>query len=262
MKKPFKSSLKRVQDVFDNLLAQETINKKYYLIVKKMLSNYSVFDKFYFPEVVVDELLNLSYDYMEQVDKHLHFSELLCYLNSEVNSNDSLQFFFADYLGILTFVIRKENDLYILDINKNYIDFVHVAGFDVKYHLPITIDDDRLADDDANHKFNHFQNILFSINALTLLINTNVTTEIVKHSGSFNNGKNEIYKNPFNSNFNLINVDKTFFTNLYVENEFGVKGHFRLQPYGKGKSKVKKIYIREFKKTGYRRVAGKIKAGF
>lgn len=66
-----------------------------------------------------------------------------------------------------------------------------------------------------------------------------------------------LYKNDTNSKIQIL--DSTWFTTLIQSNEFNVRGHFRLQPYGPQKMHRKLIWINEFKKSGYHRIAGKEK---
>lgn len=50
-------------------------------------------------------------------------------------------------------------------------------------------------------------------------------------------------------------VDSTWFTTIIRSEGFGVKGHFRLQPYGPALTQRKLIYIAPFEKKGYTRRA-------
>lgn len=59
--------------------------------------------------------------------------------------------------------------------------------------------------------------------------------------------------------FNIEVVDSTWFTSIIREKGFGVRGHFRLQPCGEGLKEKKLIWINDFEKTGYTRIAGKLK---
>jgi hypothetical protein len=51
--------------------------------------------------------------------------------------------------------------------------------------------------------------------------------------------------------FNISHLDSKWFTNLVQSNEFGVRGHFRLQPYGTERHQKKLIWINDFIKHGY-----------
>lgn len=62
------------------------------------------------------------------------------------------------------------------------------------------------------------------------------------------------YVNDTNSNVKILT--SLWFTNLIQNNEFKVRGHFRLQPYKNGK---KLIWIDSFNKKGYNRSADKLK---
>lgn len=57
------------------------------------------------------------------------------------------------------------------------------------------------------------------------------------------------YKN--DTNFDITYLDCKWFTNLIQSNEFKVRGHFRLQPYGTKRTERKLIWIADFKKHGY-----------
>jgi hypothetical protein len=52
-------------------------------------------------------------------------------------------------------------------------------------------------------------------------------------------------------------VDSSWYTNLVVSGAFGVKGHFRLQPYGHEMKQRRLQWIHDFQKTGYHRKAKK-----
>jgi hypothetical protein len=61
------------------------------------------------------------------------------------------------------------------------------------------------------------------------------------------------YVNETNHKINVL--DSTYFTTISRTEGFGVKGHFRLQPYGPGLSLKRLQWITDFKKTGYTRKA-------
>jgi hypothetical protein len=52
-------------------------------------------------------------------------------------------------------------------------------------------------------------------------------------------------------------IDSRWFRKISRDEEFGVSGHFRLQPYGPGRTQRKLIYINDFIKKGYHREAKK-----
>lgn len=62
------------------------------------------------------------------------------------------------------------------------------------------------------------------------------------------------------TDFSLEVINSTYYTTIIRDEQFGVKGHFRWQPYGEGRSKLKYMYIKDFVKNGYTRKA-KILAG-
>lgn len=57
----------------------------------------------------------------------------------------------------------------------------------------------------------------------------------------------------------VIEVDTFYDESMKVINPFSVTGHFRNQPHGKDRSEIKTIYIDSFMKTGYERIATKLK---
>lgn len=57
------------------------------------------------------------------------------------------------------------------------------------------------------------------------------------------------------TNYKVNVLDSTYFTTISRTEGFGVKGHFRLQPYGPGLSKKRLQWISEYEKTGYTRKA-------
>jgi len=52
-------------------------------------------------------------------------------------------------------------------------------------------------------------------------------------------------------------LDSTWFTTLVKSEGFKVRGHFRLQPYGAGMKEKRLIWIKDFDKHGYTRIAKK-----
>ena len=54
-------------------------------------------------------------------------------------------------------------------------------------------------------------------------------------------------------------IDSTWFTTLINSSAFNVRGHFRLQPFGTDLKEKKLIWIKEFQKSGYKRIAKKEK---
>jgi hypothetical protein len=57
---------------------------------------------------------------------------------------------------------------------------------------------------------------------------------------------------------NILHLDSKWFTNLVKSEGFNVRGHFRLQAYGKGLNDRKLIWINSFSKTGYTAPARKL----
>lgn len=57
------------------------------------------------------------------------------------------------------------------------------------------------------------------------------------------------------SNHKVSILDSTYFTTISRTEGFGVKGHFRLQPYGPGRTRRRLQWIPDFEKKGYTRTA-------
>lgn len=69
-------------------------------------------------------------------------------------------------------------------------------------------------------------------------------------------GPNCVYSNQTKYPIEIIN--STWFTELIKSDAFKVRGHFRLQPFGEGMAKRKLIWINDFQKEGYHRLAKKL----
>ena len=69
----------------------------------------------------------------------------------------------------------------------------------------------------------------------------------------------EKLKNKKVKEIEIIEVDTFYDENISVINPFSVNGHYRNQPFGKGRKETKMIYIDGFMKTGYNRIATKTK---
>lgn len=80
-----------------------------------------------------------------------------------------------------------------------------------------------------------------------------VETKTMKPNEKIWDGPVAKYNNKTRSNIKVI--DSTWYTTTISSGEFTVHGHWRMQPYGPGLTKKKLIWINEFKKDGYTRVA-------
>jgi len=61
--------------------------------------------------------------------------------------------------------------------------------------------------------------------------------------------------------YNVRRLSVAYFKNICRDDEFPVKGHFRLQPYGVGRTQRRLIYADSFMKHGYHLRAGKLTMG-
>lgn len=77
-------------------------------------------------------------------------------------------------------------------------------------------------------------------------------TKIV-NAGRKEHHAGEKYKNETARNIEIL--DSTWFTTIIRSEGFGVKGHFRMQPFGTALSQRKLIWIAPFEKEGYTRTA-------
>lgn len=55
----------------------------------------------------------------------------------------------------------------------------------------------------------------------------------------------------------ITHYDSSWFRKIMIDREFGVRGHFRLQQVGKGRSELRYITVKAYKKQGYHRSARK-----
>ena len=60
---------------------------------------------------------------------------------------------------------------------------------------------------------------------------------------------------------NVRRLDVSYYKNICRDEDFAVRGHFRMQPYGVGRTRRRLIYVDSFVKHGYHRCAGKITVG-
>jgi hypothetical protein len=63
------------------------------------------------------------------------------------------------------------------------------------------------------------------------------------------------------THFNVRRLTVSYYTTICRDESFGVRGHFRMQPFGTGRAERKLIYISPFTKNGYHRRAELLKGG-
>ena len=93
---------------------------------------------------------------------------------------------------------------------------------------------------------------VFVVKLLAYLYYGDITTKSIKSKGKIK--LNSFSKFINNSKYNITFVDSLWRQRINVDG-FAVRGHFRMQPFGKLRSKNKLIWIEEFSKTGYNRNA-------
>ena len=72
-------------------------------------------------------------------------------------------------------------------------------------------------------------------------------------------GDKDAYVN--DTQFNVRHLTARYYTTICRDESFGVRGHFRMQPFGTGRSERKLIYISPFTKNGYHRRAELLTGG-
>ena len=93
------------------------------------------------------------------------------------------------------------------------------------------------------------------LSTLWFVKNCDIEQKILKPKEKFRENGNKHYNE---SKSELIILDCRWFTELIRDIPFLVKGHFRWQPVGEGRSQKKLIWIDDFKKEGYHRKATKL----
>lgn len=118
------------------------------------------------------------------------------------------------------------------------------------YYFRFDLVDEKLlvTGNDKQSGYNQFKEVFFNkfMVVVTYLELTPVTLEILEGGRSFGIKKEGKIKNDTNKRFILVN------TNWNVEKidlrDIHVRGHWRLQPYGTGRSKYKYIFIKPYEK--------------
>lgn len=104
---------------------------------------------------------------------------------------------------------------------------------------------------DENKTLSSYEDSVFVIQLLTYLIYGDITEKLLipkmKSNQSFNAFVND-------SKINVTYCDSLWKQRINTEG-FKVRGHFRFQPIGEGRSKKKLIWIEDFQKQGYNRKA-------
>ena len=92
------------------------------------------------------------------------------------------------------------------------------------------------------------------LSTLWFVRNCDIEQKIIKPKEKYRENGNKHYNE---SKSELIVLDCRWFTEMIRDIPFLVKGHFRWQPVGEGRSQKKLIWIEDFKKEGYHRKATK-----
>lgn len=96
--------------------------------------------------------------------------------------------------------------------------------------------------------------MVFSFTIILFMQFAEIETVITVGRNSKGKSKAKIKKEKYlnESDIPIEIIDSTWFRRLIRTGKFKVSGHFRLQPYGKGRSEKKLIWIDEFNKNGYK----------
>lgn len=106
---------------------------------------------------------------------------------------------------------------------------------------------DAITDDEANKISGTWLRVLFFLEF------AEVQTKIVNRLHRKIKVGNEKILN--NTDFQFEIIDSNYYTNIIRTEGFGVSGHWRFQPFGSGRMDKKLIWIKDFKKDGYKRDA-------
>ncbi len=154
------------------------------------------------------------------------------HLNLLIDKDSFYQLIKVDYLLQIYY--------FNININKSYIVHMDLKTGNVMYT-------------------NGFKEEIYKLlKLITFLEFGDITTQILKKGKS--NGKSLLKGKIKNSSpTNITIVDSKWNHILIKSDQFGVRGHFRLQPYGKKNQKIKLIWIDSFIKSGYTRKGGGVK---
>lgn len=156
--------------------------------------------------------------------------------------------------------IKKEDEFKHPNIIQEYSDdFLHVLfkGFNISFAKYSELRFENFSDE-------YIKNFLYCIDKILLfeffLSHAEVQTEIKNISNTSINTKNlsKIEKEKL-SNIPITVINKNYFTTTINNHDYPVRGHFRLQPIGEKRTGKKLIWINDFVKHQYIRVAKKLK---
>ena len=119
-----------------------------------------------------------------------------------------------------------------------------------------------LLDDSPLHSLS--KRIINTVNYFLLFCHfAEITDEFVARPGSRQareqDGSGETFVN--DTRYNVRRLSVTYYKNICRDEGFPVRGHFRMQPYGVGRTHRRLIYVNSFVKHGYHRRAGKLTVG-
>lgn len=104
---------------------------------------------------------------------------------------------------------------------------------------------------EVGRKIISYENSVFVVQILTYLMFGEITEKYMPAKTKARKGLTVIFNN---SKLNITFCDTLWKQRVCTEG-FKVRGHFRLQPYGEKRGKVRLIWIEEFEKQGYNRKA-------
>jgi hypothetical protein len=156
----------------------------------------------------------------------------------------------TDEMLLVSFHYTKPND-----------DMIYLYFFEVNLVTGKVTTDNKKSDDGQDMNLERMIEEFYSkfLVVVTYLELTDVTLDILIGGASFGTNKQGKVKNDTRSKFILVNTNWN--TTIIRLDEFSVRGHFRLQPYGKGRKLFKFIFIEPYTKGGIKRLSQKMTTG-
>lgn len=207
----------------------------------------------YLAKTIIDPMLT-SYQKLIPLRKELHDSCRALIYTSKAGNPHVLHYVLLveedriNIMGQIHFIVPNSHDfgiLFSVFVDRNDSENIIFKSYpDVPPLVKIELHDEVL-------------NVaLVAILSAELFINfAEVETKVMKPNTQIWDDRmvNAIYNNKTRGNITVI--DSTWYTNLVSSGAFKVRGHFRLQPCGHGRTQRKLTWINDFQKEGYTRKA-------
>ena len=234
-----------------------------------------------------DSIRNLYFNGLKRWDDNnnynLQFFTKDIALNKSYDIEEKLEEIIKDYpikneYGIMVYKVAGTESYYFYNVNQNYFYLyafldswlVSFSWFDFRnlYHNAINNNvffdiykksNEKYYNKDHINPEDHIKPFTFLRNAVNLYFFkkiVQVETKIVNNEHKHHKIGNDKFINT--SNIDIEIIDSKWFTNIIRNEQFGVRGHFRLQRCGESFNKIKLIWIKDFIKHGYHKKAGKL----